>query len=283
MGRRDRNESAMMSRAAGVFVLVFSFAIMAPELTESQQSYDRAAIDSVISSGCWKNAFACSAVEMEYRRRANLRDVDLRLKAYEKAATDFLVPPNILMAICERWEAEGIAREAECADERAAYLSAEDGTDFESIVASRLGKLYGQTVLRRARELGFEYWPELMVAPRRTQNGDAVTFQAAPDGQFYARAELDGVPINMLIDTGASAVLLTVPDAETIGIDLDALTYDVRIMTASGKEYYAGAEVRNLRLAGLHLRNVVVFVAKTPESLGVSLLGMSVLGSFSNI
>ena len=52
-------------------------------------------------------------------------------------------------------------------------------------------------------------------------NPDSVVVNRSGDGTFAVRAAVDGVSTTMLIDTGASLVMLSNRDAQRIGIDPD--------------------------------------------------------------
>ena len=47
----------------------------------------------------------------------------------------------------------------------------------------------------------------------------------ADDGQFHIRAEIGGVPVSFILDTGASDVMLTPADARRLGFDPASLAY----------------------------------------------------------
>ena len=53
----------------------------------------------------------------------------------------------------------------------------------------------------------------------------------------------------MLVDTGASTVVLKPADAQRLGIDVERLTYTVPVQTANGTTYAAHVRLRNLRSA----------------------------------
>ena len=52
----------------------------------------------------------------------------------------------------------------------------------------------------------------------------------------------------MLVDTGASTVVLKPADAQRLGIDVDRLRYTVPVQTANGTTYAAHVRLRNLTL-----------------------------------
>ena len=80
----------------------------------------------------------------------------------------------------------------------------------------------------------------------------------------------------MLVDTGASTVVLKPADAQKLGIDVERLRYSVPVQTANGTTYAAHVRLRNLTLGPISLNDVEALVAK-PGALKENLLGMSFL------
>ncbi len=104
----------------------------------------------------------------------------------------------------------------------------------------------------------------------------SVRIRRRPDGHFIAKTQANGVSLNMLIDTGASTVVLKPADAQRLGIDVDRLKYTVPVQTANGTTYAAHVRLRNLALGPISLNDVDALVAK-PGTLKENLLGMSFL------
>ena len=107
-------------------------------------------------------------------------------------------------------------------------------------------------------------------------NPDSVVITRAGDGHFAVRADVDGVPTTMLIDTGASYVTLSHRDALRVGIDPASLRYSIPIRTANGTMQAASVTLDSLAVGSIGQRNVRALVAP-PASLSQSLLGMSFL------
>lgn len=95
-------------------------------------------------------------------------------------------------------------------------------------------------------------------------------------GQFFARTMVNGCPIAMLVDTGASSIVLRPEDAEGAGFDVRELRYNIPVSTANGTAYTARVKLEDVTIGGIRLRNVEALVAR-PDSLSQSLLGMSFL------
>lgn len=104
----------------------------------------------------------------------------------------------------------------------------------------------------------------------------AVRIRKRSDGHFVARAEVDKATLSMLVDTGASTVVLKPSDARAAGINLDTLTYSVPVRTANGTAYAASVRIKRLNVGGIRVEGVEALVAK-PGALNESLLGMSFL------
>ena len=96
------------------------------------------------------------------------------------------------------------------------------------------------------------------------------------DGHFWAWAQIEGRPVRVLIDTGATAVALTSDDARRIGVDLTKLIYDRPVNTAQGEIMAASITLGGVAVAGARVDGVDAVVV--PKGLSTSLLGMSYLG-----
>lgn len=101
-------------------------------------------------------------------------------------------------------------------------------------------------------------------------------------GQFYADVEIDGKPLHMLVDTGASFVALSYEDAAAAGIFPLPADYKYPVSTANGIARVAHVKLRNVRLGPLLLQDVEAVVGER-GALGSSLLGMSFLSRLSRI
>jgi aspartyl protease family protein len=104
----------------------------------------------------------------------------------------------------------------------------------------------------------------------------AVRIRRRSDGHFVAKTEVNGVIVTMLVDTGASSVVLKPADARLAGVDVDRLTYSVPVQTANGTAYAAAVRLKRLSVGGITVDGIEALVAK-PGTLGESLLGMTFL------
>ncbi|MFA5949526.1 MAG: TIGR02281 family clan AA aspartic protease [Hyphomicrobium sp.] len=104
----------------------------------------------------------------------------------------------------------------------------------------------------------------------------AVRLRRHPGGHFIARGAVNGTALPLLIDTGASTVVLKPADAERAGIDTEGLSFTVPVSTANGTAYAAPVRLKAVSIGPIELRDVEALVAQ-PGTLSENLLGMSFL------
>jgi aspartyl protease family protein len=105
--------------------------------------------------------------------------------------------------------------------------------------------------------------------------GDETVLARQPDGHFYADANVEGMPVHFLVDTGASVVALTGEDASNIGLDWS--DEDLRLVGqgANGPIYGVPETLDEVSLGGFRGQHVAAVII--PDGLPVSLLGQSFL------
>lgn len=104
----------------------------------------------------------------------------------------------------------------------------------------------------------------------------SVRLRRQANGHFAVRAEINGAPISLLVDTGASTVVLKPSDAELAGIDLSTLKFTEPVQTANGTAYTASVKLKTAAIGPIVMTDVTALVAE-PGNLKESLLGMSFL------
>lgn len=125
-----------------------------------------------------------------------------------------------------------------------------------------------------------ELTPAVHPNPAPVGNGMAGTIlRRAPDGHFYADAQVNGARLRLLVDTGASGLVLTRADAQRAGVAAGDFT-------ATGQG--AGGTVRlmpttlgRVALGPLSANNVPAMVAE--DGLPVSLMGQSFLARIGTV
>ena len=149
-----------------------------------------------------------------------------------------------------------------------------------SLVALLLvaGYSYREDILSLGHKVAGELLPPGTALRSDTQvEGErSVRIRRRPDGHFVVKTQANGIALSMLVDTGASTVVLKPADAQRLGIDVDRLRYSVPVQTANGTTFAAHVRIRSLSLGAINLNDVEALVAK-PGALKDNLLGMSFL------
>jgi aspartyl protease family protein len=101
-----------------------------------------------------------------------------------------------------------------------------------------------------------------------------------PNGHFYANAAVNGQPVRVVVDTGASTVALTVADAQRIGVPFSPNEFTVIGSGASGPVRGKGVTLDSVNVDGKEVRGVRAAVV---EGLGASLLGQTYLSRITSV
>jgi aspartyl protease family protein len=107
-------------------------------------------------------------------------------------------------------------------------------------------------------------------------HGRSVEVARTSGGDFDVTAQINGARVAMVLDTGASSIVLTRDDAKAAGLPLEVLTYTVTIDTANGRTHAAPVTLDRVAIGGLVEHSIEALVAQ-PGQLRTSLLGMSFL------
>ena len=108
----------------------------------------------------------------------------------------------------------------------------------------------------------------------------AAELRRAWDGHYRAEAQVNGVRMRMMVDTGASTVLLPYEEAHALGIDPDALDFSLPVRTANGASTVAPVQLSSIKIGPIAVFDVQAAVAR-PGLLDTALLGMSFLERLS--
>jgi aspartyl protease family protein len=96
------------------------------------------------------------------------------------------------------------------------------------------------------------------------------------DGRFAITARINGIDVPVIVDTGASTVVLNSDDARKAGIQTDSLSYATPVETGNGSFFAARVTLDKVSLGELTVAKVDALVM-TPGTRVKSLLGMSFL------
>jgi aspartyl protease family protein len=110
----------------------------------------------------------------------------------------------------------------------------------------------------------------------RKQPGRMAQIPRGQSGEFALRASINGVNAPMVVDTGATSVVLTFETAKAAGLPLELLDYDVDVETAGGHTRAARLTLDRLAIGRLVERSVPALVVPRGQ-MKTNLLGMSFL------
>jgi aspartyl protease family protein len=133
----------------------------------------------------------------------------------------------------------------------------------------------GYTYRTDVREVGERVLAEL-VPGRPVSHGRTVEIVRGRAGEFQVSTQVNGARVPMVLDTGASAVVLTQDAAKAAGLPLEVLAYTVNIDTANGRARAAAVTLERVAVGSIIEHAVPALIAQ-PGQLKTSLLGMSFL------
>lgn len=114
-----------------------------------------------------------------------------------------------------------------------------------------------------------------IIPGRAVTRGHTVEIARGTGGSFAVTTQVNGARIAMVLDTGASAVVLTQEAARTAGLPLEVLNYSVHVDTANGRAWAAPVTLDKVSIGGITERSVPALI--TQGGLRTNLLGMSFL------
>jgi aspartyl protease family protein len=110
--------------------------------------------------------------------------------------------------------------------------------------------------------------------PPANASGNVATLYSDARGHFLADVQIGGVPIKVLVDTGATLVALSAEDANKIGVRSSPSDRKARFNTANGIVTASLVRLPEIRLQGITIFDVEAAVMPTGALKG-TLLGMS--------
>lgn len=119
------------------------------------------------------------------------------------------------------------------------------------------------------------------ITPSRTvsQTGEMMV-ERQRDGHFWVMTQINGKNLPMMVDTGASMVVLSKKDARRMGINLDELRFTGSSSTANGKVAFARTRLDNFQIGHVEFQNFMVTV--NGGEMNGSLLGLDALDKFKS-
>lgn len=115
-----------------------------------------------------------------------------------------------------------------------------------------------------------------LIPGRAVSRARTVELARGNTGDFQIATEVNGTRMPMVLDTGASTVVLTNDAARAAGLPLEMIKYTVNVDTANGRARAAAVTLDRIAVGGIVERSVPALVAQ-PGQLKTNLLGMSFL------
>ena len=115
-----------------------------------------------------------------------------------------------------------------------------------------------------------------LVPGHAASRGGVVEIARGNGGNFSVVTQINGARIAMVLDTGATSVVLTQEAAKAAGLPLELLAYTVNVDTANGRARAAPITLDHLAVGEIVERAVPALIAQ-PGQLRSNLLGMAFL------
>jgi aspartyl protease family protein len=116
----------------------------------------------------------------------------------------------------------------------------------------------------------------------QASRGRIVELKAGAFGHFHTRAEINGRPIGVMVDSGASMVAMTYEDAREAGFFVRDSDFTHQVNTANGTARVAPVTIDRISIGDITVRNVPGAVLEAGK-LGTTLLGMSFLSRLQRV
>lgn len=132
-----------------------------------------------------------------------------------------------------------------------------------------------RTLYTQTTEAAVQAYQSSGVNQRDTSSGfeRSTTLRADRSGHFFARAHINGRPLAVLVDTGATAIALSYEDAKRIGLEPRESDFTRLARTANGVVRTAPITLDAIRIGDVEVRNLRGSIAE-PGNQHVTLLGM---------
>jgi aspartyl protease family protein len=156
---------------------------------------------------------------------------------------------------------------------RERFSQAVEAALFWLVIAAVLA--VGYTYRVELRDIGNRVLAELLPG-RAASRGRVVEISRGRTGEFQVTAEVNGARLPMILDTGATSVVLTLDAAKAAGLPLEVLSYTVNVDTANGRTRAAAVTLDRLAVGSIIERAVPALIVPAGQ-LRTNLLGMSFL------
>ncbi len=132
---------------------------------------------------------------------------------------------------------------------------------------------------------GIGLWEDVRgtLSPRQTvfEDQGRIELPRSQDGHYYVTLQINGAPVEFVVDTGATSVVLTRQDAMRIGLGPENLVFLSEARTANGSVQTAPVTLDTVALGPFSDTRVPAYV--NGGEMDTSLLGMSYLQRYPSI
>ena len=135
--------------------------------------------------------------------------------------------------------------------------------------------MLGYTYRFQLHDIADQVMAEL-IPGRIADSGRTVALARAQSSDFQITTDINGHSIPMILDTGASSVVLTNEAAKAVGLPVEVIKYTVNIATANGHTKAAEVTLDRVAVGSIVERAVPALIAQ-PGQHKTSLLGMRFL------
>ena len=136
--------------------------------------------------------------------------------------------------------------------------------------------VFGLAVMRFVRmDPSFDAALHAVGGPVQTVSGGETRIPLSADGHYWITAKLNGTPLRLMVDTGATVTAISTDVAEAAGIEPDLLRPEARVETANGTVTAAPARIETLRFGSIAARDLDAIVM--PGADGPNVIGMNFL------
>jgi aspartyl protease family protein len=119
-----------------------------------------------------------------------------------------------------------------------------------------------------------------VVLPEQVVEGSETRVEMARDGHFWLRAEINGEPVNFLVDTGATLTAVSQDTAAAAGLEPREGGLPVRMQTANGSVAADLTTIDELRFGNVAARGLDAIIA--PGLGQTNVIGMNLLSRLAS-
>lgn len=118
--------------------------------------------------------------------------------------------------------------------------------------------------------------------PPQQVTGRRVRLEADGQGHFSGEFRINGRPLEALVDTGATMVIVNRSTARRFGINLNQSDFVHPVGTANGTIHGASARLESVQIGRIHVKDVQAMVLEDRALASGALIGMSFLGQLKS-